>query len=97
MQQIRENYQGTLIVCGGYGLERAQNALKERRADLVAFGRDFISNPDLPERLQQGAPLNPSDPSTYYGGGYEGYVDYPSLKEARGEEGAPDYSIFSGT
>ncbi len=96
MQQIRENYHGTLIVCGGYGLERAQNALKERQADLVAFGRDFISNPDLPERLQQGAPLNPSDPSTYYGGGYKGYVDYPSLKEARGEEGAPDYSIFSG-
>lgn len=97
MQQIRENYQGTLIVCGGYRLERAQNALKEREADLVAFGRDFISNPDLPERLQQGAPLNPSDPSTYYGGGYKGYVDYPSLREARGEEGVPDYSIFSGT
>ncbi len=95
MQQIRQNYQGTLIVCGGYTLDRAQKTLKERQADLVAFGRDFISNPDLPERLKQAEPLNPSDPSTYYGGGYEGYVDYPSLKEARGEEGAPDYSIFT--
>lgn len=95
MQIIRKNFKGTLIVCGGYTRARAQKTLQEGQADLVAFGRDFISNPDLPERFKQGAPLNPSDPSTYYGGGYQGYVDYPSLKEAQGEEAAADYSIFS--
>ena len=95
MQIIRKNFKGTLIVCGGYTRARAQKTLQEGQADLVAFGRDFISNPDLPERFKQGAPLNPSDSSTYYGGGYQGYVDYPSLKEAQGEEAAADYSIFS--
>jgi len=46
----------------------------------VAFGVPFIANPDLPERIKQGAELNAADPTTFYGGGAEGYTDYPALK-----------------
>jgi len=86
MTLIREKYQGTLIVCGGYDHARAVACLEEKRADLVAFGRLFIANPDLPERFRRNAGLNPPDESTYYGGGAKGYVDYPTLKPLRGEE-----------
>ena len=51
-------------------------------ADLIAFGKPFISNPDLVERLKQGAPLNAFDKATFYGGGAKGYTDYPVLGEA---------------
>jgi N-ethylmaleimide reductase len=49
--------------------------------DLIAFGRKFIANPDLPVRLRIGAPLNVDDPTAYYGGGENGYTDYPSLEQ----------------
>ena len=51
-------------------------------ADLIAFGKPFISNPDLVERLKKGAPLNAFDKATFYGGGAKGYTDYPVLGEA---------------
>ena len=51
-------------------------------ADLIAFGKPFISNPDLVERLKKGAPLNAFDKATFYGGGAKGYTDYPALGEA---------------
>jgi N-ethylmaleimide reductase len=91
---IRERYKGTLIVCGGYDSARAAAALEEHRADLVAFGRLFIANPDLPERFRQGAPLNAPDETTFYGGGAKGYVDYPTLGQQRGEEALPDFSAW---
>lgn len=91
---IRERYQGTLILCGGYDYFKASAALAEGVADLVAFGRPFIANPDLPERLRLGVPLNTPDDSTFYGGGAKGYVDYPSLAQERGEEAIPDYSAW---
>jgi N-ethylmaleimide reductase len=53
-----------------------------RAADLIAFGRPFIANPDLVERLKRGAPLNEIDPATLYGGGEKGYTDYPAMAEA---------------
>jgi len=56
------------------------------RADLIAFGRKFIANPDLPERLRVRAPFNTDDPTTYYGGGEKGYTDYPSLGQDRGDQ-----------
>jgi N-ethylmaleimide reductase len=58
-------------------------------ADLIAFGRKFLANPDLPERFRQRAPLNADDPSTYYMGGEKGYIDYPTLAQERGEEPKP--------
>ena len=96
MRLIRERYTGTLIVCGGYTSESAGAAILERKADLVAFGRAFLANPDLPERFRENAPLNAPDQSKFYGGGIEGYVDYPTLKQRMGEEGMPDYSVLAG-
>ncbi|OSJ30381.1 alkene reductase [Bradyrhizobium japonicum] len=83
---IRNKYQGTLIVAGGFNADSATQWLRDGQADLIAFGRKFIANPDLPERLRVGAPLNVDDPTTYYGGGEKGYTDYPSLEQDRGEK-----------
>jgi N-ethylmaleimide reductase len=83
---IRKKYKGTLIMAGGFQAESAAQWLREGWADLIAFGRKFIANPDLPERIRVGAPLNVDDPTTYYGGGEKGYTDYPSLAQDRGEQ-----------
>ncbi|MCW3054564.1 MAG: alkene reductase [Chthonomonadales bacterium] len=76
---IRKVFRHPLIVNGGYTRETANDAIASGAADLVAFGVPFISNPDLPQRLAANAPLNPSDRATFYGGGAEGYTDYPEL------------------
>ena len=86
VEMIRKKFKGTLIVAGGFEAETAARWLREGRADLIAFGRKFIANPDLPERLRVGAPFNIDDPTTYYGGGEKGYTDYPSLAQDRGEQ-----------
>ncbi len=80
---FRPMYPGTIIVAGGYTLERANAVLKSGDANLVAFGKLFIANPDLVERFKQGAPLNTPNPETFYGGGAEGYIDYPPLKSGQ--------------
>lgn len=67
------------MVNNGYDRELAEAAVAEGRADLVAFGKAFISNPDLVLRLREKAPLNPWDNTTFYGGGEKGYIDYPAL------------------
>jgi N-ethylmaleimide reductase len=69
---------GAWMVNNGYDKPLAEEALKEGD-DLVAFGKPFISNPDLVRRLREGAPLNAWDKNTFYGGGEEGYIDYPVL------------------
>lgn len=86
---LRRRFPGTLIVNGGYDRERGEEALRAGAADLVSFGRLFISNPDLPRRFQREAPLAEWDPSTFYGGGAEGYTDYPFLEEASGASPEP--------
>ena len=73
---------GAWMVNNGYDRDMAQEALASGRADIVAFGRAFISNPDLVERLRRGAPLNAWDQTTFYGGGEHGYIDYPALEQA---------------
>jgi N-ethylmaleimide reductase len=83
---IRKKYRGTLIVAGGFDRDSAEAWLEQGRADLIAFGRKFLANPDLPERLKSRAPLNADDPTTYYGGGAKGYTDYPTLAQDRGEQ-----------
>ena len=83
---IRKKFKGTLIVAGGFDAESGARWLREGWADLIAYGRKFLANPDLPERLRLGAALNADDPSTYYGGGEKGYTDYPSLAQDRGEQ-----------
>jgi len=76
----REHAAGTWIVNNGYTRQMAIDAVAEGRADLVAFGRPFISNPDLVQRLREDAALAPMNPKTLYGGGAEGYTDYPTLE-----------------
>lgn len=66
------------MVNNGYDLSLAQNALNDG-ADLVAFGKTYIANPDLVTRLKQGGPFNEPDKTTFYGGGAKGYTDYPAL------------------
>lgn len=83
---IRERFKGALIAAGGFDAEAATQWIREGRADLIAFGRKFIANPDLPERLRVGAPLNTDDPTTYYGGGEKGYTDYSCMAQDRGEQ-----------
>jgi N-ethylmaleimide reductase len=83
---VRTKYQGTLIVAGGFDRDIAEAWIEQGQADLIAFGRKFIANPDLPERFRERKPLNADDPSTYYGGDAKGYTDYPSLAQERGEE-----------
>jgi N-ethylmaleimide reductase len=76
---LRERFRGPLMVNGGHSLQSATAVLQDRLADLVSFGVPFLANPDLPERLQKGAPLNAPDKSTFYGGDARGYTDYPAL------------------
>jgi len=83
---IRKKYRGTLMIAGGFDRDSAEDWLKKGRADLIAFGRKFLANPDLPQRLRSRAPLNADDPTTYYGGGAKGYTDYPTLAQDRGEQ-----------
>lgn len=83
---IRKQFRGPLIIAGGFDHETAESWLEQGRADLIAFGRKFLANPDLPERFRQHARLNADDPATYYGGGAIGYIDYPTLAQERGEE-----------
>ena len=80
-EKIRNAFGGTIIISGGYDKERAEKDLKDGLGHLVAFGRPFISNPDLVERMKQNAPLNDPNPNTFYTPGAEGYTDYPTLKE----------------
>jgi N-ethylmaleimide reductase len=86
---LREKYRGTLIVAGGFDHDTAEAWLRQRKADLIAFGRKFLANPDLPQRFRSRASLNADDPSTYYGGGAKGYTDYSTLARERGEEPHP--------
>ena len=76
---LRPTYDGTLIVAGEYDRESGEAALASGRADLVAYARAFLANPDLPRRFLENAPLNEPDPDTFYGGDATGYTDYPTL------------------
>lgn len=76
---FRHLFAGHVITAGGYVADTGRTAIEAGLADAVAFGRMFAANPDLPERIRSGAPLNRFDRSTSYGGGAHGYTDYPTL------------------
>ena len=78
----RQAYKGTYIANNGYTREMAIEAVESGHADAVAFGRLYIANPDLVQRLQQNAPLNVPNPQTFYTPGEVGYIDYPTLDQA---------------
>ena len=71
---VREVFSGRIIYAGRYTAERAAAAIEAGWADLIAFGRPFIANPDLPQRIANGWPLNPVDASSMYGGTEKGYI-----------------------
>ncbi|MBI3230991.1 MAG: alkene reductase [Burkholderiales bacterium] len=79
LSELRRIFKGLYIANNGYDKAMAETAVNEGKADLVAFGRPFISNPDLVHRLATGAELAALDPATLYGGGAKGYTDYPAL------------------
>lgn len=79
---VRNVFDGVYIANGGYTGETGAQRIAEGKADAIAYGTLFISNPDLPHRLRKDAPLAEADPSTFYGGGAEGYIDYPTLESA---------------
>jgi N-ethylmaleimide reductase len=83
----RRHFPGALLRNGGFTPATAQAALDEGSADAIVFGRAFIANPDLVERLRVGAALNEPDPKTYYCPGATGYTDYPTLSAQRAAVG----------
>jgi N-ethylmaleimide reductase len=76
---LRERFKGAFILAGGFNKESAEKALQGNHADLIAFGRPFLANPDLVERMRTNAPLNAPDAATFYVPGPKGYTDYPTL------------------
>ena len=76
---MRSTFNGVFMVNGGYTAELAETAIEQGDTDLVAFGVPFIANPDLVDRFETGAELNPPDASTFYTSGAKGYTDYPVL------------------
>lgn len=73
----RARYRGVLMANGGFDAATGAAEIAQGRADLISFGRPFISNPDLARRFAEDLPLSPSDGATYYQGDREGYLDYP--------------------
>jgi N-ethylmaleimide reductase len=78
---LHRRFGGCWMLNNGYGKDDASQALANGDADLIAFGRPFIANPDLVRRLREDAPLNAPQEATFYGGGAEGYTDYPTLDD----------------
>ena len=79
---LRKYYPGTIIAAGGFNGDSAEEILRAGDADLVAFGRHFIANPDLPQRLREALPLNAYHRDSFFGGTEIGYTDYPFFEEA---------------
>ncbi len=77
LRRIRTEFTRSLILCGGFTRAVAESTLRSGAGDLIAFGRPFISNPDLVARLQHHLTLTPFDPGVFYAGGIHGYTDYP--------------------
>jgi N-ethylmaleimide reductase len=79
---IRQHYSGNIIAAGGFTPDGAEDIVSAGHADLVAFGRWFAANPDLPDRFRRHQPLNPYDRSAFWGGDEHGYIDYPTFEQA---------------
>lgn len=79
---VREAFRGPLMVNDGYDFATADRVIASGQADLVAFGKLYIANPDLVERFRRGMPLTAPDTTTFYGGDAHGYTDYPALDNA---------------
>jgi N-ethylmaleimide reductase len=81
LDMIRSVFEGTIILCNGLTIASAETALWDGLADLVAFGRNYLANPDLDKRIAGKTALNQADPMTFYTPGEKGYTDYPLLNK----------------
>ena len=81
--ELRKVFKGNILAAGGFEPDSAEAIIETGDADFVAFGRHFIANPDLPQRIQKVLPLTPYDRTTFYGGDARGYTDYPDFQEQR--------------
>jgi N-ethylmaleimide reductase len=81
VQHLRTLFKGSIIAAGGFNRQSAETLVAQGHADMVAFGRAFIANPDLPRRFREDIPLNAYDRDTFYGGDAGGYTDYPFVDE----------------
>ncbi len=79
-EALHKRFSGTWMVNNGYDKALAEQVVAAGKADLVAFGKPFVSSPDAVERLRRGAAFNEVDRETLYGGGAKGYIDYPTLE-----------------
>lgn len=79
LHSSRKYFKNIIMIAGGFTVETAEEALQNHSADLVAFGKLYISNPDLVERIKNGSPLADWDEKTFYHGGEKGYTDYPEI------------------
>ena len=87
---LRERFRSIIVVAGRYTAERGETLIAAGLADLVTFGVSFLANPDLPQGLAAGWPLNVPDPDPFFGDGTKGYVDYPTYEAlARLDVAAP--------
>ena len=84
--QLRAVYQGVIIVAGKYTRERGAKILGQGLADMVAYGRPFIANPDLPRRFREELALTDFDPATLFGGTAKGYADYQPAGQKAGDQ-----------
>lgn len=84
--ELRAAFDGLFILSGGFNHGSAEQALVEKRGDLIAFGRSFLANPDLVTRMREDAPLNAPDTATFYTPGAKGYTDYPVMAAAPHKE-----------
>jgi N-ethylmaleimide reductase len=81
-REVRSTFSGRIIYAGRYTAERGARLVEAGLADMIAIGRPFIANPDLPTRIENGWPLNEVNPATLYGGTESGYTDYPTYAES---------------
>jgi N-ethylmaleimide reductase len=88
-ERLRKIFKGTIVAAGGFEPETAEEAVESGIADLVAFGKHFVANPDLPKRIRLGLPLNAYDRSTFYTFEARGYTDYPFYEELPEEARQP--------
>jgi N-ethylmaleimide reductase len=82
---LRDTFNGAFILSGGFDRVRAEQALRDKHGDLIAFGRPFLANPDLVERMRKDVALNAPDVATFYTPGTKGYTDYPALTTPTGD------------
>jgi len=80
-RELKEKFGGKYMANNGYDQARAESAIHNGDADVIAFGKLYLANPDLVERFTQGAALNTPDQSTFYGGDAHGYTDYPTVEQ----------------